>query len=243
MRQVASGVTLYERVDLGWPATVYNSDGVTLRPKLAAPARWKTVHYTGAYVDYEDRGDFAAECQALERYAVSAGKSNEYNWIIGADGPSAACIATYAGDYQAAHSSGENAQAIGILFLNGVDQRVTDSEVLAFRWLVADLFNRGRTGPATSTTPHCDMPDAATPCPGDQVLARWDELLVPYTAGGDDMAVDYDEIERRIRKVLDEGTGFGLQSWAQTNAEILAVVQANHNDLQTVKDALGADDG
>jgi hypothetical protein len=235
---VAPGVTLYQRVEMGWPATVYNSDGHTPRPKMAAPATWVTVHYTGANVDYGDPGDFVRECQELEDYAVNAGKSNEYNWVIGADGPEAACVATYAGDYQAAHSSGENAQAIGVLFLNGVGQVVTDTQVLAFRWLMDDLITRERIGSFTTTLPHQDMPGAATACPGDEVLARWYELLVPYDGGGDVMTVDYDQIEQRVRKVLDEGTGVGLTSWAATSQQTLSVAQQTYNETRSLQQLL-----
>jgi len=245
VREVAPNVVLYDRADMGWPATVYNTDGKTPRPKLGTPARWKTVHYTGANVNYEDQGDFVKECQDLERYAVSAGKSNEYNWIVGADGPSKACIATYAGDYVAAHSSGENSTAIGILFMNGVGQRVTDAEVTAFQWLVWDLRNRARVDASTLTTPHKDMPGAATPCPGEEVLRRWDALLAPYSPTPSPLPPEPPpsvDMAQTVRSVLNEGAASGsggnpafAGAWAESNHDLCGNVQVMGNRLTSVE--------
>jgi D-tyrosyl-tRNA(Tyr) deacylase len=43
-----------------------------------------TVHYTGAGT-WADLGDTPAEIRAIQAYAVQAGKSNEYNYVVGPD--------------------------------------------------------------------------------------------------------------------------------------------------------------
>jgi hypothetical protein len=123
--------------------------------------------------------------QALERYAAGAGKPNEYNWCL-YDASTVAHVVEYAGPMQAAHSAGENAHAVGVLFYVGVGQQPTGPMIAAYRWLRDTVLRDvGLYVPgSTVQTPHCDMPDAATPCPGP-VLDHWDELLMPYDHNGD----------------------------------------------------------
>jgi len=171
------------RADWGAPPVVYDNDGVTPRPALAKPSKWLTVHYTGNGVPLitADRAAVIAAQQGLERFAVGAGKSNEYNYCL-YSAAGVGYVVDYAGTYQAAHSGGENAKAVGVLFWVGVDQAVPDPMVAAYRWLRDTiLYPGGMCAPgSTSQLPHKDMPDAATPCPGP-VLWRWDDLLEPYS--------------------------------------------------------------
>lgn len=166
------------RTEIGLTPEVYNNDGVTLRPPLSQE-RWLTVHYTGVDVAWGDPGDTPAEIRSIQRYAQGAGKSNEYNYVIGQDNDD--LIYEYAGHFQAAHSAGENSQSVGVLMLNGTREPLTDKQVRKFRWLRQLLVFDGTLKPNHEVTPHKEMPGAATACPGDLILARWSDLLAPYT--------------------------------------------------------------
>lgn len=168
------------REDWGADPVVRSSDG-SPRPPVDAPARWLTVHYTGNTNPLwtADRAAVIAAQQGLERFAAGAAKPNEYNWCVYAAG-GVPYVVEYAGIYRAAHSADENQEAVGVLFWLGVNQECPDAMIDAYRYL-RDLMltAMGAVSAATAQTPHCDMPGAATPCPGP-VLDRWADLLAPY---------------------------------------------------------------
>lgn len=165
------------RTEIGLSEQVLNSKGKP-RPALAN-ARYLTVHYTGVNVRYGDVGDTPAEIRAIERWAAGQAKPNEYNYVIGQDPDD--LIYEYAGAYRAAHSAGENDEAVGVLILNGIREPITDLQIDKLRWLrdgVLVPFGVLRT--QFEQLPHQRMPGAATACPGDLIMSRWPQLMAPW---------------------------------------------------------------
>jgi N-acetylmuramoyl-L-alanine amidase len=145
------------------------------RPKLVNPT-YLTIHYTGTSVPWGDPNDTAAEIRSIQDYAGPAGKGWEYNDVIDQAGD----VWEYAGDYQAAHSAGENPVARGVLLLLGTTEAPSDAMVAGVRWLRWHLVTTGRLSPVHSMRPHREMPGAATACPGPLVMRRWDEFAAPW---------------------------------------------------------------
>lgn len=151
------------------------------------------------WLDPDDTDD---ELRSIQSYALSAGKPWEYNYVI--DGQGIAW--EYAGQYRAAHSSGENDLAYGVLLLVGFSgsyqgaatawEQPTSLMIDAVRQLRALLVDRHWLASTHQMRQHCQMPDAATACPGDAVKAVWSALTTPWTqpppqpqppSGDDDM--------------------------------------------------------
>jgi hypothetical protein len=170
-----------------WPGEVPTNSSGSPRPKLAQNRPYFTIHYTGGglWLDPDDTRD---EATSIQNYAESAGKPWEYNWIIDGQG----CVVEYAGEYQAAHSGGENDIAIGVLLLvgfagtypNDIDywEQPTSAMIEAVRELRWRLMTSGALALDHLMLKHCDMPDAATACPGDAVKAVWSMLTTPWTS-------------------------------------------------------------
>jgi hypothetical protein len=181
-----------------WFAGTPTSNAGTPRPRLKVPVPTLTRHYTGSPPSYRAK-TWAAEdfMPWFQTVALASAKSYEYNYVIpprmdGA-GPQ---VWEYAGTYQAAHSQGENDVAIGVLFAIGVANHpsyptydpskptvwepLTDGMVDAYRWLRDRLlYESGYVLPSVAEIEHRNMPGAATPCPGNSVIARAADLLVP----------------------------------------------------------------
>ncbi len=93
-------------------------------------------------------------------------------------------IGEYAGAFRAAHSGGENDDAVGVQFHLGcteVDadgqpvsfQAMPDAMVTAYRVLRDEVLHKfAITNLNTLEVTHQDMPDAATACPGASVIDR-----------------------------------------------------------------------
>jgi hypothetical protein len=173
--------------DQVWPGELpRNSDG-SMRPLLAYDRPWYTIHYTGGGV-WLDPDDTYEELRSIQNYAQNAGKAWEYNWVIDGQG----VIWEYAGDYRAAHSSGENEEAIGVLLLVGFSgtypndinywEQPTSLMIDAVRELRAWLVDTERLASNHDMVQHNQMPDAATACPGDGVKAVWNMLTTPWTS-------------------------------------------------------------
>ena len=194
--------------DQVWPGeTPKNSDG-SPRPKLSPNRPYYTIHYTGGGI-WLDPDDTPDELRSIQRYAVSAGKGWEYNWVIDGQG----LVWEYAGDYRAAHSSGENDQAIGVLLLVGFSgtypnainywEQPTPEMIQAVQELHYNLVERGMLAGNHQMLQHNQMPGAATACPGDAVKAVWPSMTTPWTPtpgpeptppptpGDDDMKQNY----------------------------------------------------
>lgn len=154
-----------------------NSNG-TPRPPIKG-CRYLTLHYTGVTsTSYADFGDSPDEIRSIQAYAVNAKKPWEYNYAVDTEG----VVWEYAGTYQAAHSAGENLEAIGVILLLGVNEAPTERMIDAVRWLrwVLVAFQTLRPYGQHEVRPHKDMPGAATPCPGQLVLARWESFTAPW---------------------------------------------------------------
>jgi hypothetical protein len=153
---------IVSRAEIGLPERVLMSDGITPRPRLAGE-RWYTLHDTGVPVAFGDIGDTAAEIRSIERWAQGQGKPNEYNYVIDQDDTDA--IYAYAGPFQAAHSAGENDESIGVLFLNGTSEPLTDTQIDKARWLRdVHLIPAGVLAADVVTLEHHQMPGAQTSC-------------------------------------------------------------------------------
>lgn len=167
---------IVSRTDIGLDPIVRHSTGDT-RPKLANE-RWMTLHWTGVNVSYSDIGDTGAEIRSIERWAAGQKKPNEYNYVIGQDPDD--LLHEYSGAFQAAHSAGENLDSIGVLFLNGTGEPVTDLQIDKARWLRDVLRYYGVLRFAPDVTPHRGMPGANTTCPGDRIAAAAPVINQPW---------------------------------------------------------------
>jgi hypothetical protein len=169
-----------------WPGKLPTNTNGTPRPLLAANRPWYTIHYTGGGI-WLDPDDTIDELRSIQNYAQSAGKPWEYNWVIDGQG----AVWEYAGNYQAAHSGGENDKAIGVLLLvgfkgtypNDIDYWEQPPTVMinAVRELRALLVDHAMLAGNHTMLPHQGMPGAATACPGSAVLAAWPLLTAPWT--------------------------------------------------------------
>lgn len=189
------------RADWGWHGAVLNSSG-TPRRALSNEATL-TVHYTGVplmvggKLRYPPDLDMVAFMNNLQAYAIGAKKPFEYNYCLPPwERPS---VWEYAGGFQAAHSEGENLDAVGVLLVLAIDQEPTRGQIVALRWLRDDyLPSKGLLLPQAHMLPHHRMPGASTGCPGPKVMGRWDELEVPWQPPieEDDMRAEPPELVR-----------------------------------------------
>lgn len=164
------------RTEIGLPEVPTSTNG-SPRPKIS-DCIYYTAHYTGVYVKYGDPGDTPAEILNLEDVARRSGKPEEYNYVIGTDHD--LFVYEYAGHHRAAHSAGENAEAVGVLFFNGVEEDLTPLQILKFRWLRSACLRDKLLATDHEVRPHKKMPGAATACPGSRVLNNWDHLVQPW---------------------------------------------------------------
>jgi hypothetical protein len=186
--------TLISR-DVVWPGQLPTNTNGTPRPKLAANRPILTIHYTGSPPNYGDFGDTIAELRGIQAWAQNAGKPWEYNFVVDTEG----VAWTYAGEYRAAHSAGNNDIAVGVLLLLGVTDPPTGQMIATVRWLRHHLQNVDLLASPCQTKKHKDMGTTPTSCPGPLVEARWSEFLVPWieppspppTPPEDDMAFTF----------------------------------------------------
>jgi hypothetical protein len=158
-----------------------------------------TIHYTGGGL-WLDPNDTVEEARSIQAYAAGPAKGTpwEYNYIVDGQGN----VVEYAGDYTAAHSAGENTDAIGVLLLVGYKGKYPDVEyweyptaamIMAVQELRQLLLSRKMLSPSHTMRPHKLMPGAATVCPGPAVMTCWDDLIrtpkPPTPIGDDDMQV------------------------------------------------------
>lgn len=181
-----------------WHPSPPTSNAGSTRPKLKRPVPTITRHYMGAPPDAKVRfwepGDWMTWFQGV---AVNAGKSFEYNYVIPPRTDGSAQVWEYAGDYQAAHSEGENAISVGVLFALGVTNHpsygnyqptkptvwepITPPMIDAYRWLRDEhLTGSGIVADTVAEVEHRNMPGANTACPGESVIAANSQLSQPY---------------------------------------------------------------
>lgn len=165
------------RTEIGLPSVVVGSDG-SARPPLYNE-RYVTIHYTGVNTVYDGR-DVPAQIRHIQAI-FSATKPFEYNYVIGQDDETDN-IYEFAGKFRAAHSAGENDESFGVLFLNGVNEPFTPTQIKKFQWLRDVLIFDGSLRPTPDQRPHKYMPGAATACPGEHGMVAFPELIKPYQA-------------------------------------------------------------
>jgi len=178
-----NGIIYCDRAESGLDKP-HNNDGFTPRPLLGPFLSLLTAHYPGSPVGTSFQfmdGNVkkityisAVQRNAMSNPIVSKRKSFEYNFFIFMDGE----IWEYAGDYLAAHSAGENADAYGVQFVNGQDDLCTNAQIVSYRWLRdVHLKGRNKLSVNAATIPHREMPEAGTLCPGDRaIIPRLPEL-------------------------------------------------------------------
>ena len=171
-----TGYRIIPRSEVGLPEAVRSSSG-SLRPRLSN-CRYLTAHYTGNSIKYKGRSPIEITLQIQEVFEDT--KPFEYNYVIG--NTDDLDIIEYSGKHQAAHSADENDDAVGVLFLLGVGERLTDRMIDKWRWLRDVLIFDGVLQPVPDQRTHKRMPGARTACAGASVDARWPELPLPWQA-------------------------------------------------------------
>lgn len=118
-----------------------------------------TTRYLGADHPHPSPEMDAVDARAIAAYGVNAGKSWEYNFMIGAAGT----VFEQAGPFRAAHCLGMNDRSIGVLFLLGNGRRPTAQMVAAWHDLLDLLRFTGAITPTAELAPHYRY--RATDCP------------------------------------------------------------------------------
>lgn len=162
------------RTEYGLPAVVTNSNGTPRPPLNNEPIM--TGHYTGNNIDYTDKVTTEVIKRIQEIFDET--KPFEYNYVIGQENNDE--IYEFAGEFQAAHSAGENTIAFGVLLLLGVGEEPTPLMIKKWQWLRETLQFAGKLALNCQQLMHFQMPGAATACPGNQVRQLWPEFLKPY---------------------------------------------------------------
>lgn len=165
------------RTEIGLPTRVTSSSG-TPRPALGKGVRWLTYHYTGVSSRGYKTSDVAAEVRRIQQ-VFAATKPFEYNYVIGQNEDN--LIYEFAGKYVAAHSAGENNDAVGVLFLNATDEPPTNTQVRKYQWLRDTLIADGTLRSGVDQRSHRFMPGAATACAGI-IETRAADLVKPFVS-------------------------------------------------------------
>lgn len=145
------------RAETGLPARVTSFNHITLRPLLPRMLGLIVCHYTGVKRSYHglSQAEVAAVIKGINRW-----KPNEYNYVIDWAGR----VYEFAGDRRAAHATGFNDTGYGILFLNGVNDPMTNEQLYAFHFLFGMMMMGGLVQGAPFVVGHGEI--AATACPG-----------------------------------------------------------------------------
>ncbi|MET0786343.1 MAG: peptidoglycan recognition family protein [Paenisporosarcina sp.] len=175
-----------------------NNDG-SRRNKLSSNRPYYTIHYTGANANFADFNDSISEVRGIQAYAVSPSKRTpwEYNYAVDTQGN----LLEYAGEYQAAHSGGENDEAYGVILLLGINDYPTEAMVDTVRFLRSRLLGQGALSPSHKMLQHNQMPGAETTCPGPKVIAIWDEFIVPFEAEEIEVPLSEEDVQRIAKAV------------------------------------------
>lgn len=164
---------IVQRAEYGLPSTVRSANG-SLRPAISQ-CRYLTCHYTGVSVQYRNRSTPQQILNIQRIFATT--KPFEYNWVIGNENDDK--VYEYAGNFQAAHSAGNNSVSHGVLMLLGIGEAPTPLMIEKFKWLRDLLIFTGGVRADVATTPHKNMPGARTSCPGDAIMSVWPQILAP----------------------------------------------------------------
>lgn len=147
-------MVIIPRTAAGLSPVVRNYNRITRRALLRERIPLIICHYTGVRRRYAT-ADTASVIRSIDRW-----KANEYNYVI----DQAGVVWEFSGEYQGAHAKGYNDRSYGVLFLNGVDEPLTDAQLEAFRFLTGALMWAQRVQPGAWVIGHREV--AATACPG-----------------------------------------------------------------------------
>lgn len=146
--------TIVPRATIGVP-----DPALVGRSRLARPLSHALVHYTGGS-GYNDPTQDVVYAKRVAQYGISAGKSWEYNYLIGLGGT----VFEQAGDYLGAHCANYNGKSIGVLMMLGIGVQPTPTMIDAFRQLRKYLIDTGRLSATSDVAPHYRY--RSTACPG-----------------------------------------------------------------------------
>jgi hypothetical protein len=216
---------------------------------LAHGTKHLLVHYVGSGTFGNGKNPGFDEAKSVAHFGIEAGKPFEYNYMVSWDGG----VFEQAGGYQAQHCKNYNSSSYGVLLLLGVGIVPTLKMTEAYWWLINKLKTSGDIVGAVELAPHYRY--RQTICPNTQVAEHpygnwnsptgegslgnlWVQFLAPpIPDSGDEMTeADWQKltsiVNQQVRSVLNEGTAFGLSSWAQTCQEQLNVERQNFNGQQ-----------
>ncbi|MEY2580530.1 MAG: peptidoglycan recognition protein [Ilumatobacteraceae bacterium] len=141
------------------------------------------MHYTGSN-GYNNPTQDLAYAKSVARYGKAAGKTWEYNYLIGLGGN----VYEQAGGFMAAHCLNFNKQSYGVLFMNGIGVEPTDAQVEAFQWLVNTLHAFGSLAVDAEIVPHYHY--RSTACPGLTLADKPGKAIRTVTGEGRDGKVN-----------------------------------------------------
>jgi hypothetical protein len=100
------------------------------------------------------------DARAAAAYGISAGKTWEYQYMIGLDGS----VFTQAGEYRASHCLNFNSESAGVIFLNALDVATNAAQIVAWHELRTFMVDDGILHPDHVVAPHYRY--RSTSCPG-----------------------------------------------------------------------------
>lgn len=119
------------------------------RPMLRLNLEAQLCHYVGAG-HYDDPSKDWAYARQIATYGIGAGKTWEYNYLIGLGGT----IFEQAGDHVGAHCLNFNDRSVGVLMMLGINVAPTVAMMDAWRWLVWRNKSTGRLAQTAQLAPH-----------------------------------------------------------------------------------------
>jgi len=129
--------------------------------------RWLLAHEVGVDTPKPngryrsaDPNRVLSDAQAAASYGISAGKSWEYNYMIGLDGS----IFTQAGEYMGAHCKNFNPDSAGVIFLNATDVPINQKQILAWYEVRNHMVKMEVLSSTHDVAPHYRF--RKTSCPG-----------------------------------------------------------------------------
>jgi hypothetical protein len=166
------------RAEIGLPARVTSFNHITLRPLLRTALGTIACHYTGVERTYAGltQEQVHGTIKSINRW-----KPNEYNYVIDLAGR----VYEFAGEHRAAHATGFNDTAYGVLFLNGIHDAMTSEQLASFHFLFGALLWTGRVQADPFVLGHFELVGAngrraATACPGP--IKEWLQCMRKYDA-------------------------------------------------------------
>jgi hypothetical protein len=91
-----------------------------------------------------------SDARAAATYGISAGKTWEYNYMLGRDGT----IFEQAGEFMGAHCLNFNPDSVGVIWLNATDEPPTPAQIDSWWWLRDHLVEIGLLDAMHLAVPH-----------------------------------------------------------------------------------------